>query len=115
MRAPLLKFFAWVATITTLCWCWVSVPDWRTLAQMGLIASPMLLWQRRQFEERVGPIGIVLVLLVVGVFVVSVAAGWNANSNGWFESTEFRPILALLVWLALVSAGYYAIFKRRAA
>ena len=115
MRAPHLKLLVWVAVVTTLCWCWVFVPNWRTFAQVALIVSPILLSQRRQFQERVSAPGIAFVLLVVAILLVSAVTGWSAHSNRWFDLTELRPILGIFTWSVFVAVGHYAIIKRRAA
>ena len=82
---------------------------------MGLVFAPVLLSQRRQFVQPVDRTDIAVTLVLVGAILVCATVSWTALSNKWFELSEVRPILVLILWSALIAVGYRAFFKRSAA
>ena len=115
MNAPRLKFSIWVIVISALSWCWASAPEWREPALLGLVFAPVFLTQRRQFVQPVDRTDIVVTLALVVAILICAAVSWMALSNKWFELSEVRPMLVLILWSAQISVGHRAFFKRSAA
>ncbi len=115
MEFQWLKFVAWTTAIALVCWCYAFVPGLSFLANLFLAAIPFILWRTRQFQDRVHPFTMAVAVGVVAFLVVASFAGWTQSSNEWFGHVGLRPASAVLVWLVLTVAGFYAFIKQPAA